>query len=65
MNNPIKLYTQITKFDVETQIRQEFNTCKELNRNNVSNIVSLNKSRGKKIIFYIALFFYKIIVKVL
>ena len=49
MKNPTKLYTQITRYDIETQIRHEFRTCKFLNEKNVSNIVSWIKSRGKKI----------------
>ena len=49
MDNYVKLYTQITKFDVETQIRQEFHKCKQLNESNVGNIVSWIKSRGTKI----------------
>ena len=49
MNISVKVYTQITQFDIETQIRYEFNNCKHLNKFNVSNIVSWIKSRGKKI----------------
>ena len=49
MNKPVKVYSQITPFDIETQIRGEFSNCRHLNANNVPKIVSWIKSRGKKI----------------
>ena len=49
MNTPVKVYSQITPNDVETQIRGEFRNCRHLNAENVAYIVSWIKSRGKKI----------------
>ena len=49
MNAPVKVYSQITLNDVETQIRGEFRNYRHLNAENAAYIVSWIKSRGKKI----------------